>query len=76
LVRFSEQAGFEARFTGAAISVFEMSLIPKRFDAIMDRRLPPLSRRFLSELAFSERGVPLIDGTVAGVDACFELTRP
>ena len=43
-------AGFEARFAGAAVSMIEMSLLPTRFDAIMDPWLPVDSRRFLESL--------------------------
>jgi len=75
-IQLAEQAGFKPRLLGAAISTHEMALLPARFEAIMDRRLPEEHRRFLSSLTFSDRGLPLYNGTVAGVDGCFELVLP
>jgi len=31
------------------------------------------SRRFLSELKYNVYGLPLYEGNIAGVDACYEL---
>jgi hypothetical protein len=39
----------------------------------MHKDLPSESRKFLYELTFNERGIPLYRGEVAGVDACFKL---
>ncbi len=75
-IKLADQAGFKTRITGAAISAHEMALLPARSEAIMDRRLPAEHRRFLSSLTFSDRGLPLYNGTVAGVDGCFELVLP
>lgn len=69
------EAGFEAAFTGAAISMWEMSLFPKRFDAVMDRRLRSESRRFLLSLELDSKGYPMWNGHYAGVDACFQLRK-
>lgn len=69
------EAGFEVVRTGAAISVWELSLISKRFEAIMDMKLRPESRRFLSDLKFDEQGFPRYRGQIAGVDLCFELRK-
>src|SRR5262249_52432991 len=49
-VALCEEAGFEARFAGAAVSMLEAKLMSTRFDAVVDRRLPESSRRFLLEL--------------------------
>ncbi len=68
------QAGFSAKFIGASVSVFEASLLPSRFDAIQDRRLPAECREFLIELELDKFGLPLYRGVYAGVDACFQLT--
>ncbi len=75
-IKLADQTGFKTRFLGAAISAHEMALLPARFDAIMDRRLPAEHRRFLSSLSLSDRGLPLYNGMVAGVDGCFELVLP
>jgi hypothetical protein len=67
-------AGFEGTCTGAAVSVFEASLTPRRFQAIMDRRLPEEHRQFLAKLEFDRFGLPLSGGRHAGVDGCYLLT--
>jgi len=72
-VALAGEAGLVARFTGAAVSAFEASLAAQRFAAIMDPRLREESRRFLSELTLDRHGLPMIDGTYAGVDGCFAL---
>jgi SAM-dependent methyltransferase len=72
-IALAREAGFAARFTGAAVSAFEASLAPQRFGAIMDPRLREESRRFLAALTLDARGLPMIDGAYAGVDACFAL---
>ena len=68
-------AGLSATFAGAAVSMIEMALLPSRFDAIMDRRLPAESRRFLESLEFDSRGLPLFGGRHAGVDGVYHLRK-
>jgi ubiquinone/menaquinone biosynthesis C-methylase UbiE len=70
-----ESAGFNAKFIGAAISMHEASLLPLRFAAIQDRRLPAECRNFLLKLKFDDRGYPLFNGHYAGVDACYRLAK-
>jgi len=66
--------GFELESFGVAVSAWEMSLLQSRFAAIMDPRLHPDSRKFLSELAFDERGLPLGPSRVhAGIDGCYRF---
>ena len=66
--------GFELEKFGVAVSVWEMSLLSKRFSAIMDNRLTEESRRFLAKLSFDEQGLPLArPGVHAGIDACFRF---
>jgi SAM-dependent methyltransferase len=62
-----------AVFKGAAISAFEMSLLPLRFNALQDPRLDAESRNFLYNLTFDHKGLPLFEGKAAGIDACFVL---
>jgi hypothetical protein len=70
-----QQAGLNARFKGAAISLLEMSRLPFRFQALQDHRLPEEHREFLHSLTFDSRGLPLTkDGHVAGIDGCYEVT--
>lgn len=70
------EAGFDARFSGAAVSVFELSILGKRFAAIMNRSLPSESRGFLKSLIFDEHAAPKYQGHYAGIDACYQLKRP
>ncbi len=67
--------GFEGKFKGASISLTEMRMLDKRFDAIGDRRLPSEHRNFLSELRFDDRGVPIYKGSVAGINACYSFHK-
>ena len=69
------KSGFDAKFLGAAISLNEMKMLPKRFTAIQTRTLANEHRDFLSQLTFNEKGIPLIKGEVAGIDACYKLTK-
>ena len=70
-----EKAGFEAIHSGSAISVFELSLLERRFAAVMERRLPAESREFLKALEFDRRGLPTYRGQHAGIDACYRLVK-
>lgn len=70
-----DQAGFHVEFTGAAVSMHEMSLLSSRYVAVQDRRLRAESRKFLLELHFDELGYPLWNGQYAGIDACYLLTK-
>lgn len=65
------QFGFKGIFKGAAISITEMKHLENRFDAISDQRLSNEQRDFLSALTFNNKGVPLIQRDVAGIDACY-----
>jgi ubiquinone/menaquinone biosynthesis C-methylase UbiE len=69
------RAGLGGRLHGVAMSAWEMKLFPQRWDALLDKRLPSMSRKFLYELTLNERGIPCYRGNVAGVDACFEVRR-
>jgi ubiquinone/menaquinone biosynthesis C-methylase UbiE len=69
----AEKAQMDCTFTGAAISSFEMSILDRRFDAILNSDLNDESRDFLLSLEFDKKGRPLYRGQVAGVDGCFIL---
>jgi len=72
-IDLAREAGFGCEFTGASMSILELELLPTRFEAIRDRRLDTESRKFLCDLTFNDRGWPLHNGVVAGVNACFRL---
>lgn len=74
-VAMAGRAGFDAAFAGAAVSLIELDLLPLRFRALMDRRLPPESRRFLETLTFDRQMMPCSDGQRAGIAAVYHL-RP
>jgi hypothetical protein len=59
---------------GAAVSLIELSLLPSRFAAMMDRRLPRESRDFLASLRFDDQMMPSVNGHCAGIDAVYSLT--
>jgi SAM-dependent methyltransferase len=73
--RLCETAGLACRYLGAAISLFELTLMPARFEAMMDRRLPEEHREFLKHLEADSQGYPTYQGTRAGIDGCYELAH-
>jgi ubiquinone/menaquinone biosynthesis C-methylase UbiE len=73
-VKLVSAHGFEFESFGVAVSAWEMSLLHKRYVAIMDPRLPQESREFLAGLTFDERGLPLTRPNVhAGIDGCYRF---
>lgn len=74
-LQFGRQFGFDAHFTGAAISIFEMKVLKYRFHAIADRDLAQMHRDFLLELEFDNRQIPYINNQVAGIDGCYQFTK-
>jgi ubiquinone/menaquinone biosynthesis C-methylase UbiE len=76
-VQLVESAGLECEFLGAAVSMLEMSILSRRFDAIGDRRLAREHRDFLHALRFDDGGWAITPtGYLAGVDGCFAIRRP
>jgi SAM-dependent methyltransferase len=69
-----EPCGFKCRFLGAAVSLFETALLPRRFDALYNIKFPREHRDFLLALKFCAKGFPMYNGAYAGLDGCFELT--
>jgi ubiquinone/menaquinone biosynthesis C-methylase UbiE len=67
--------GFKGGLTGSSISLMELKLLPKRFDAIESIKLPIEHRNFLMNLQFDSKGLPTHNGIVAGIGACFEFTK-
>lgn len=72
-IAMATQAGFDCQLQGVAVAAWEMKFVPQIWDALLHKELPSESRRFLYELTYNEKGIPLYRGTVAGVDACFRL---
>jgi SAM-dependent methyltransferase len=69
----AQVAGFALESFGVAVGVFEMSLLPRRFDAIMNPQLRPESRDFLTNLTFDTQGLPLSQGVHAGINGCYRF---
>lgn len=67
------RAGFVSRHLGNAVSVHEMVILPKRFDAILNMDLEEEHRRFLVGLTFDPRGLPYSGDKAAGIDGCYLL---
>jgi SAM-dependent methyltransferase len=67
-------AGLSSKFVGASVSVFEMSLLPSRFNALMDEAIDREHRAFITGLTFDNRGVPMRGGVIAGIDGVFEFS--
>lgn len=74
-IALAESCGFECAFLGAAISMWEMTMFPRRFEAIMNPALGSEHRDFLMSLALDQRGYPMYEGHYVGVDGCYTL-RP
>lgn len=72
-VALAERNGFTCEFLGAAISSWELSLLPRRFEAVMAEPLEKEHRDFLLSLTFDSRGLPMFEGHYAGVDGCYLL---
>jgi SAM-dependent methyltransferase len=73
-IALAEPCGFKCRFLGAAVSVLETSLLPRRFEPIWHISIAREHREFLLNLKFCDRGFPMYNGTYAGLDGCYELT--
>lgn len=74
-IQFSEQCGLQCELLGVAVSASEVELLPTRFKAIMDLRLPTEQREFLTALTFDEKQLPLYQGIHAGLDGCYVLKK-
>ena len=68
--------GFTGEYIGSSISMHELNILDRRFDAILDPRLEKKHRDFLLELDFNSKGLPSFHGHLAGLDACFLVSKP
>jgi ubiquinone/menaquinone biosynthesis C-methylase UbiE len=73
-IQLVQDCGFRCRFAGAAVSLFEMNLLPLRFEAAARIELPAEHRKFLLALTLDAHGLPRFNDHYAGVDGCYELT--
>ena len=75
IVALAEAAGLQGELLGCCVANIEMTWLPRRFDAIADRRLSREHREFLTALRFDQAGLPLYHGVHAGIDGCYRFLR-
>lgn len=66
---------FNCEYLGAAIYAYEMIWMNKRYDALLNKELDLESRLFLHDLTIDHRGYPVYKNKLAGIDACYKLTK-
>lgn len=74
-IEIADHCGFDAKFTGASMSMHEANLAATRFAAIQSPDLPSESRKFLLSLEQDTRGFLKAGSYYAGIGACFSLTK-
>ena len=75
MMALGRDAGFEPEFLGAAISLWELHVLPRRHIACLSQSLVPESRAFLMNLRLDSQGIPWYGRQRAGVDGCYRLRR-
>lgn len=71
-----DQAGFHTTYVGGFFSVLELDLYHSlRDQAVLDSRLPKISRNFLRSLKTDLRGFPTYEGKHVGVGAVYTLRK-
>lgn len=71
----AEAAGFRAKKLGCNVSLAEMSVLGRRFEALANPTVADEHKKFLRALRFDDRGRPLHEGEVAGFETVYELVR-
>jgi ubiquinone/menaquinone biosynthesis C-methylase UbiE len=72
----AEAAGLKAEFIGTGIKVTEAHwCLALRLPALADRRLPTEHRKFLIEIEFDKRMMPLYRGNYAGKNGYYSLRK-
>ena len=69
----ANQAGFKATHIGNSMSLTELNLLPKIYQAIQNIKLSSESRKFLTELTFNEKNHPIYRGQLAGINSVYSL---
>jgi SAM-dependent methyltransferase len=75
MLALGRDAGFEPEFLGAAVSLWELHLLPRRHIACLQSALPNESKAFLLGLRIDAQGHPWYGEHRAGIDGCFRFTR-
>lgn len=69
----AQASGFRSQYLGAAPSLWELHVLPKRFRAALHPGLAEEHRDFLMSLSFDNRGLPQWKGRGAGIDGCYSF---
>lgn len=73
MIALGREAGFAAEYLGAAMSLWELHLLPRRHLACLQPALPDESREFLLGLRIDAEGYPLSGRHRAGIDGCYRF---
>jgi ubiquinone/menaquinone biosynthesis C-methylase UbiE len=69
-------AGFRADYVGGYLSLHELKIIAKHYEAALkDERLAPEHREFLARLQVDADGFPAIDGKSAGIGGVYAFIK-
>jgi hypothetical protein len=74
-IEIFSKAGLKGFHKGNAMSLHELGCIRHRFDALADPKYPTRHRDFISNLTFDQRGFPLHNGDIAGINSCFTFSK-
>jgi SAM-dependent methyltransferase len=75
MIALGRETGYDPEFLGAAVSLWEMHVLPKRHIACLASALPDESRAFLMSLRNDAEGYPCHGSHRAGIDGCFRFRR-
>ena len=76
MIALGRETGYDPEFLGAAVSLWEMHVLAKRYLACLASALPDESRAFLLGLRNDAEGYPCHGSHRAGIDGCFRFRRP
>jgi SAM-dependent methyltransferase len=76
MIALGRETGYDPEFLGAAVSLWELHVLPKRHVACLASALPGESCSFLMSLHLDCQGVPWCGDHRAGIDGCFRFRRP
>jgi len=75
MIELGRQTGYDPEFLGAAVSLWELHLLPRRYLACLQPTLGDESRAFLLGLQIDAEGHPRHGRHRAGIDGCYTFRR-
>jgi SAM-dependent methyltransferase len=75
MIELGRQSGYDPEFLGAAVSLWELHLLPRRHLACLQPALPDENRAFLLGLRIDAEGHPWHRQHRAGIDGCYRFRR-